>query len=280
MKNELELVRNSQKESWNKFSPGWKKWDELTMEFLESHSVEIIRHIKPRNSDLVLDIAAGTGEPGLTIAPMLTDGKVIVTDLSEGMLQVAREKAEASGVNNLEIMIADACELPFDDNTFDIVSCRLGFMFFPDMLLATKEMARVLKPTGRITTTVWGNPEKNFWFTCIVQNIKKYIDMPTASEGTPGLFRCSEIGFIAELFNQAGLKNIVEKEVPGKITCQNPEEYWNFITEIAPPFVAALGNADEETVEKIRFGVINSVNEKYPNKTSLDTSGIIIYGEK
>jgi len=52
------------------------------------------------------------------------------------------------------------------------------------------------------------------------------------------------------------------------------------MTEIAAPVVAALSNADEETIEKIRIGVINSVNEKYPNKTNLDTSGIIIYGEK
>lgn len=280
MKTELEQIRDSQKESWNKFSPGWKKWDELTMDFLGPHSEEMIRHIKPSGSDLVLDIASGTGEPGITIASMLTDGKVTVTDLSDGMLQVAREKAEASGIKNLETMIADACELPFADNTFDVVSCRLGFMFFPDMLLATKEMARVLKPDGRIATSVWGDPQKNFWVTCIVQNIKKYIEMPTPPEGAPGMFRCSEMGFIAELFKQAGLKNIVEKEVLGKINCQNAEEYWDFMTEIAAPFVAALSNADEEIIRKIRIGVINSVNEKYPNKTSLDTSGIIIYGEK
>jgi len=215
MKTELEQIRDSQKESWDKFSPGWKKWDEFTMEFLVSHGEEIIRHVKPGGSDLVLDIAAGTGEPGLTIAQMLTDGKVIVTDLSESMLQVAREKAEASEITNLETRIADACELPFDDNTFDVVSCRLGFMFFPDMLLATKEIARVLKPSGRIATTVWGDPEKNFWVTCMVQNIKKYIETPTPPEGAPGIFRCSEIGLIAELFKQAGLMNIVEKEVSG-----------------------------------------------------------------
>ena len=280
MKTELEQIRDSQKESWNKFSPGWKKWDELTMEFLGPHSKEMIRHIKPSGSDLVLDIAAGTGEPGITIASMLTDGKVTVTDLSDGMLQVAREKAEASGIKNLDTMIADACELPFADNTFDVVSCRLGFMFFPDMLLATKEMARVLKPDGRIATSVWGDPEKNFWVTCIVQNIKKYIEMPTPPEGAPGMFRCSEMGFIAELFKQAGLKNIVAKEILGRINCQNAEEYWDFMTEIAAPVVAVLSNADEENIRKIRIGVINSVNEKYPNKTSLDTSGIIIYGEK
>ncbi|MCH8330704.1 MAG: class I SAM-dependent methyltransferase [Bacteroidetes bacterium] len=175
MNAELEQIRNKQKDSWNNFSPGWEKWDELTMKFLQPHGEEIIRMTDPKGSDYVLDIAAGTGEPGLTIASMLEDGKVIVTDLSDGMIRIASEKATARGLTNLETKLADACELPFDDNTFDVISCRFGFMFFPDMLLAAQEMARVLKPGGKVATTVWGNPEQNFWITCMVQNIKKYI---------------------------------------------------------------------------------------------------------
>lgn len=280
MKNEFEQIRNAQKESWNKFSPGWKKWDKLIMNFLQPHTDEIIAMINPGGSDLALDVAAGTGEPGLTIASMLTDGKVIVTDLSDGMLRIAREKAVASEIKNLETKLADACELPFADNTFDVVSCRLGFMFFPDMLLAAKEMTRVLKPDGRIATTVWGSPEKNFWVTCIMQNITNHIEMHDPPEGAPGMFRCAKAGFVSELFKQASLKNISEKEVTGKINCRNVEEYWNFMTDIAAPFVEALSHTDEETKEKIRVGVINSVNEKYPDHVAIDTSGVIIYGEK
>lgn len=280
MKAEFEQIRIAQKESWNKFSPGWKKWDELTMDFLKPHCDEIIRLINPRGSDLVLDVAAGTGEPGLTIASMLTEGKVIVTDLSDGMLRIAREKAAEREILNLETKVADACELPFADNTFDAICCRFGFMFFPDMLLAAKEMTRVLKPGGRIATTVWGSPEKNFWVTCIMGNIKNYIEMPSPSEGAPGMFRCAKLGIVSELFKQAGLKNISEKEVMAKLNCRNAEEYWDMMTDIVAPFFEALSNTDEETEEKIRVGVIDSVNEKYPGSTTFDTSGIIIYGEK
>ena len=280
MKTEFEQIRNSQKESWNKFSPGWKKWDKLTMDFLQPHGEEIIRFINPGGSDHVLDVAAGTGEPGLTIATMLTDGKVIVSDLSEGMLQVASEKAAERGIKNLETKVVDACEIPFADNTFDAISCRLGFMFFPDMLLAAKEMTRVLKSGGRIAITVWGSPEKNFWITCIMQNIKNYIEMPPPPEGAPGMFRCAKAGIVSELFKQAGLKNISEKEIIGKMNCHNAEEYWDFMTDIAAPFVEALSHTDGETKEKIRVGVVNSMNEKYPGNTAIDTSGIIICGEK
>src|SRR5271170_5338486 len=150
MEQPLVEIRKKQKESWNRFSPGWKKWDDFTKEFLRPMGDEIIRLIHPGGNDQVLDIAAGTGEPGLTIASMLDGGVVVITDLAEHMLDTAREKAEKEGVRNVEFRACDACELPFDDNTFDAISCRMGFMFFPDMELAMKEMVRVLKPGGRV----------------------------------------------------------------------------------------------------------------------------------
>lgn len=277
---ELTTIRDAQKQSWNKFSPGWKKWDGLTMKFLQPHGDAIIKHLKPSGVDQVLDIAAGTGEPGLTIAHMMVNGKVTLTDLSEGMLNVASDKAKASGLSNVETLVADACELPFPDDTFNAVSCRLGFMFFPDMQLAAAEMVRVLKPGGGLATTVWGGPEKNFWVTCISQNIKQYIEMAIPPEGAPGMFRCAPEGLMSELFRQVGLKNIVETEIPGKINCSSAQEYWDFMTEIAAPFVGALSTASEETVEMVRRGVINSVDVRYSDETTLDTSGILIYGEK
>ena len=136
MEQQLEDIREQQKASWNKYSPGWKKWDELNMDLLKPISDEIISLINPTDEDVVLDIAAGTGEPGLTIATMLMGGKVIITDLSDDMLEIARENAIERGITNIETCACDVCELPFADNTFDAISCRFGFMFFPDMLLA------------------------------------------------------------------------------------------------------------------------------------------------
>ena len=101
MEQQLEQIREQQKASWNKFSSGWKKWDEMTMDFLKPMGTEIIRLLKPNGKDLVLDVAAGTGEPGLTIATMLTSGQVIITDLSDDMLSIARENAARRGIKNI-----------------------------------------------------------------------------------------------------------------------------------------------------------------------------------
>ncbi|MCW8810545.1 MAG: class I SAM-dependent methyltransferase [Ignavibacteriaceae bacterium] len=281
MEQQLEEIREQQKASWNKFSPGWKKWDDLTMDFLKPMGDEIVRLLKPKNNEVILDVAGGTGEPGLTIASMLKDGKVSITDLAESMLEIARENAVKRGIKNIEIHACDVCELPFDDNTFDAISCRKGFMFFPDMLIAAKEMTRVLKPGGRIAASVWNVPEKNFWITAIIGTISRNIELPPLPPGAPGMFRCAEDGFMSDLFSKAGLKNISLYEITGKLNSKTTDVYWEMMTDIGAPIVAALNSADDDLREKIKNEVYQVVNEKYPDgNVIMDSSAIVIYGEK
>jgi ubiquinone/menaquinone biosynthesis C-methylase UbiE len=281
MENSLTLIRDQQKESWNKFSAGWKNWDSIVMEFLSPMGKEIIRLIHPSGNDVVLDVAAGTGEPGLTIAAMLTGGKVISTDLSEDMLAVAKEKAVAKNVKNFETKIADVSELPFDDNSFDAISCRFGFMFFPDMLLAAKEMARVLKPGGRIAIAVWNGPQKNLWVTAIMGNINKNMQLPPPPAGAPGMFRCAADGLMQQILKDAGLKNISQTEIDSALKMDDNEMFWKMHTEVGAPIVAALNKADEEMKAKIKADTFSQLDEKFKGQpVTPGASALIIYGEK
>jgi len=280
MEQQLEQIREQQRESWNNFSPGWKKWDELFMDFLKPMGDEIIRSINPKPTDVVLDVASGTGEPGLTIASKLDGGRVIITDLAERMLEIARQNAVLRGIN-IESRTCDVSDLPFADDTFDAISCRLGFMFFPDMSLAAKEMVRVLKPGGRLATSVWNVPEKNFWITAMMGSINKFMELPPSPPGAPGMFRCAKDGLISGLFLESGLKNVSVREITGKLNCRTAEVYWSVMTELAAPVVAALSNVDNSMKEKIRREVLQTVNQKYPDGNILiDSSALIIYGEK
>ncbi len=281
MEKQLEQIREQQKASWNKFSSGWRKWDDLTMEFLKPMGDEIIRLLQPKKGDMALEVAGGTGEPGLTIAGLVGNGKVTITDLSDDMLKIAIEHAKLRKVNNVEFQACDVCELPFPDNTFDSVSCRFGFMFFPDMALAAKEMTRVLKPGGRIAAAVWNVPEKNFWVTAIMSTINKNMELPSPPPGSPGMFRCAKDGLISGLFAQAGLKNVIQKEVPSKLNCKTADVYWEMMTEVGAPIVAALNQADEAMKAKIKKEVFQLVNSKYPDgMVMIDCSALVIYGEK
>ena len=281
MEGKLEEIREQQKATWNKFSPGWKKWDEITMEWLKPMGDEIIRRIQPKDGDTILDVASGTGEPGLTIASTMKTGKVILTDLAEDMLAITRENAARRGIKNIETRACDVCELPFPDNTFDSISCRFGFMFFPDMLLAAKEMYRVLKPGGRIATAVWNVPEKNFWVTVTMGAINRNIEMPVPPQGSPGIFRCAKDGLMTNLFSQAGFKNVSQTEVPGNIKSHTADVYWELMTEIAAPVVAGLSKADDAMKAKIKGEVFKALNEKYSDgNIVVDSNALVIYGEK
>ena len=281
MEAQLEQIREQQKETWNKFSVGWKKWDEQMMDFLRPMGTEIIRLLQPAGNDVVLDVASGTGEPGLTIASMLTDGKVISTDVAEEMLKIAKENAEKRGIKNFETKAADVCELPFDDNSFDAISCRFGFMFFPDMLMAAKEMARVLKPGGRIATSVWNVPEKNFWITSIIGTINKNMELPAPPPGAPGMFRCAADGFIAGLFKGAGLKNISQTEINTTLNSGTNERFWSMHTEVAAPIVAALSKSDEVMKAKIKSEVFAVLDKKFAGTlVAPQASALVVYGEK
>ncbi len=281
MEQQLEQIRDQQKASWNKFSTGWKKWDSLTMDFLKPMGNEIIRLLNPKKNDIVLDIAAGTGEPGLTIASMLDGGKVIITDLSDEMLEIAKENALLRGIKNVETIACDVSELPFVGNTFDAISCRFGFMFFPDMKLAAKEMNRVLKPGGKIATAVWNVPSKNYWVTAIMSTINKNMNLPAPAPNTPGIFRCAEDGMLANLFTDVGFKNVLQVEVTSKLRSGTVDIFWTMMTEVAAPVVAALSNAEEEVKIKIKKEVYQLIQDKFPDgNVIIDASALVISGEK
>jgi ubiquinone/menaquinone biosynthesis C-methylase UbiE len=270
-------IRDQQKQSWNKFSPGWKKWDGMMMEFLKPMGDAIIDSIEPSGNMLILDIASGTGEPGLSIAAMLHDGKVVMTDVAEDMLAIARENASRRGVGNIETVACDVCELPFVDNYFDAVSCRFGFMFFPDMQLAANEIKRVLKPGGKVATSVWNIPEKNFWVTSVMGTINKNIELPQPVAGAPGMFRCCKPGLMRGIFEKAGFKNILEAEIPTLLKAGTVNTFWEMMTEVGAPIVAALSKADDALRTKIKDEVFDLVRQKYAEgQVAIEASGIVI----
>jgi ubiquinone/menaquinone biosynthesis C-methylase UbiE len=281
MEQQLEKIRDQQKVNWNKFSAGWKKWENFAMNFLKPVGDEIISMIKPKDGEYILDVAAGTGEPGLTIAAMIPNGKVMITDLAEAMLEVSRENIAKRKIKNAETVACDVCEMPFDDNTFDAISCRMGFMFFPDMLMAAKEMARVLKPGGRVAASVWNVAEKNNWMTTVMDPIKRILQPPPAPPGSPGMVRCAGKGIMTGLFQQAGLNNIAEKELSGQLYFDNPQAYWDFHFEVSAPVVGALSKADDETKNIIKKEVFDSVMKRSANgRIVMDYSSLVICGEK
>jgi len=276
----LEAIREQQKASWNRFAAGWKKWDPVTMEFLQPMKEAIIRYLQPNDGQKILDIAAGTGEPALSIAASNKGGTVTITDISEEMMEIAREKAIAKKLTNIETVICDASDLPFENGSFDAVSCRFGFMFFPDMQLAANEIYRVLKPGGRFATTVWNFPEKNFWVTAIMGTIMRLMEIPPPPPEVPGMFRCCKPGRMKDILEKAGFSDIEEREILSTLKTKSVDQYWEMMTEIGASVVAALSQADDGMRSKIKEEVFLLLKQKCPEIVALEASAIIITARK
>ncbi|MBA2249077.1 MAG: methyltransferase domain-containing protein [Chitinophagaceae bacterium] len=281
MEQQLNDIREQQKETWNKFSPGWKKWDDFTMKFLKPMGDAIISELNIKESDVVLDAASGTGEPGLTIAAMVKSGKVTGIDVADKMLVLAKENAASKQLNNFETKTCDICELPFADNSYDKISCRMGFMFFPDMQLAANEMFRVLKPGGKMATSVWSTPDKNIWITGIMGVINKNMQLPPPPPGAPGMFRCGAPGFIRSIMEKSGFKNIKELPIIGKVVYENFDHMWQMMNDVAAPVVGAFGKADDDMKVKIKNESEQFCKQfQTSNGLELDYGALVISGEK
>jgi ubiquinone/menaquinone biosynthesis C-methylase UbiE len=279
--NQTDDIREAQRKSWNKFSAGWKKWDQLTMDFLRPVGDAILKSIPIKDNFNILDIASGTGEPGLTAAAMVKNGRVTGTDLSEDMVSIAAENAKETGLTNFDTKICSADELPFANETFDAVICRNGVMFFPDIVKAVSEIRRVLKPGGFFSAGVFIKPEANQWATTTMSVIGKYVDMPAASPDSPGLFRCAAPGMLKKILEDSGFKNVSEKEVQFSLDVPTIDMYWSFQTEVAAPVVIGLSKANDETRQRIKEIVYADVANYFKDGIfSLPAMELVVTGEK
>ena len=282
MNEQLQTISDEQKKTWNNVSDGWKKWNEFTMNFLKPMGDAIIKALDIKSNDVVLDIASGTGEPAFSIAAIAKNGKVYATDLSEEMLSNCTHYADERDINNIEFKAADVSDLPFKNNFFDKISCRMGFMFFPDMQLAANEMFRVCRDGGKVAVMCLGcTAENNDWSTTMTKVLSKHIEIPKPSSDAPGMFRCAKPGLVKQLFENAGFKNVKEETVSGEVDFGTAENYWLNRTEMSESTISLLNKADEATRKKIKDELLEDCNSKLTNgKLIMHYASLIISAEK
>jgi ubiquinone/menaquinone biosynthesis C-methylase UbiE len=120
----------------------------------------LVELARVQRTDRVLDVATGTGHTAFAFAPHVRE--VVATDITREMLDEAEKLKAELGMRNVEFRIADAHDLPFEDETFDVVTCRRAAHHFTDIRRALREMRRVLRPGGRLVIDDRSVPEDDF----------------------------------------------------------------------------------------------------------------------
>ncbi len=160
---------------------------------------------------LVLELACGTGisTEGLRHALPL-DAEIIATDLNDAMLAEARSRR--GDLEGVSYQVADAQVLPFEDDTFDVIVCQFGIMFFPDPVGALREALRVLRPGGQLLFSVWDTLDRNPPVEAVHPVFAQLFpeDPPRFLETPFGLYGESEL---AALFDAAGARDVETESV-------------------------------------------------------------------
>ena len=118
----------------------------------------VAKRVAPLRPDRVLETAAGTGIVTRAVSEALPGAEIIATDINPAVVKFAARQFDSEGVT---FQAADAQRLPFDDESFDLVLCLFGIMFFPDKLRANEEARRVLRPGGRYIVVTFNRLDLN-----------------------------------------------------------------------------------------------------------------------
>ncbi len=148
----------------------------------EPYALDICSRIKTDGLTKVLETACGTGRVTKHLRETLPGAvEFIATDLNPGMIEIAKQ---VTNDKNTRFEPADAQELPYADNSFELVVCQFGFMFVPDKPKAFAEAYRVLKPGGCLLFNTWDKIENN-----LILSIAKNITDDFFSDNPPSFFK-------------------------------------------------------------------------------------------
>lgn len=176
-----------------------------------------------------LDVCCGTGDFAFDLAKVAgAEGRAIGLDFAVPMVKIAREKTRRKRVANVEFVVGDACELPFEDDSFDCVTVGFGIRNIPDVDKAVGEMARVVKPGGRVVcleishvrSPILRIPWKIYFYALTPYTARVFRARKSAYEYLPQSVReFMSREELAERFGKAGLVDVAYHDMMFGAVC-------------------------------------------------------------
>jgi ubiquinone/menaquinone biosynthesis C-methylase UbiE len=253
---DLDAYRDESRDTWRSMAPGWEARREWLMGVTGLVSDWIADRADPQPGQTVLELAAGTGDLGFKIAPRVgPKGRVISSDFSPEMLDVARRVGEAQGVTDVEHRVLDAERLELDDDSVDAVVCRFGYMLMAEPLAALRETRRVLRDGGRLAFAVWSTPERNPWAAVPGMTLVQRGHLPPPEPGAPGIFAMGEPGRVRELVTGAGFADPEVEEIAFEFRYADFDDVWDTLASLNGPLAQLLRELPEDEVRILRAAI-------------------------
>jgi len=220
----------------------------------EAFAREALRLVPPTGA--VLDVAAGPGS--LTILAAAAARHVDAVDFAPAMLAQLRERADAAALGNITTHVADGQALPLADGRYDAAYSMFGLIFFPDRARGLRELARVLKPGGRVVIGAWLPSERIPAFAALFGAMRA--ELPGSGIGNAPAALGTEADMRAEL-GAAGFREIAVREhavIPGTVT---PAELWRTFARGGAPAVLMRRRMGEEGFATFSERIVQRLTE-------------------
>lgn len=169
------------------------------------YAEELARRASRFQPRRILETAAGTGAVTEVLEQALPHAEIVVTDLNQPMLEVAADRFRS---DRIVFVTADAQELPFDSDGFDLVVCQFGSMFFPDRVRGHAEARRVLREGGHYLLAIWDRIERNPMSNATQQALVELFPVDPPRFLLEGPFSYSDPAMIERDLRAAGFERV------------------------------------------------------------------------
>lgn len=200
-------------------------YDHPSLPFFMQTADRLIEHLQLKPEHHLLDVCCGTGDVSLKAAEALTQGKVLGVDLSTGMLQQAKNKAEQSGLKNTEFKQMDMEALDIPAHSFDVATSSFGLFFVEDMASALTGIASKVKPGGKVAISSFTGDAFMPMSDIFISNYEA-----TGRTAPPLSWkRLATHELIEQHFNAAGITDISIHHEPLGYQMTSEQQWWDVV---------------------------------------------------
>lgn len=259
---DLDRFKREQRQSWDAAAAGWEKWWPLfdACATPAAERLVALARIKPGNR--VLDIATGTGEPAITAARTVgPNGHVLGIDHSEGMLAVARRRAAALGLHNVEYRHDDADSIALPAHSFDAALCRWGLMFVPELDAALRGVRNALVEGGWFATAVWASPDKVPMIGIAMDKVRQIAELPPPTGQSFDPCRLADTTILEGALARTGFRNVAIERMMIAFEFESAEMFLESRCDLSAPFRAMLAARPPEVQQRILDAVLDAARE-------------------
>jgi len=245
-------LKSDQRRDWDAAAAGWKKWWPVFERAAQHVSDRLVDLARIQPGARVLDIATGNGEPAVTAARRVGPrGRVVATDQSAGMLAIARERAAALGLNNIDYRESDAESLSIEERGFDAVVCRWGLMFMPDLARVLSGLRERMVAGGWFATAVWSTADKVPMISLANELVRKLAGLPPPPVGALEPLRLADTSILSKALADAGFKDVTIERLSVVYEFDSPAAFTQFRADVSAPFRALLGRQTPEMRQRL-----------------------------